>query len=79
MQMGSNATKMGAHADLCLHELVQIEFAGPMVMGFLELRLISTVRRVCKALHAVPLERRAAACAPRTRAWRANMGCVASD
>ena len=63
--MGSSATKMSAHADLRLH--VQTEFAGPIVMDFLELRLIGTVRRACKALHAVPLERYALGVQARAR------------
>ena len=51
-----------SHAALRLLELMQTQFAGPRVMGFLELPLdaklqpfIGTVRRVCKVLHAVPL------------------------
>ena len=44
------------HAVLPLLELVPTMFAGPRVMGSLDLRSIGTARRACKALHNVPLE-----------------------
>ena len=55
-QTTSNATNMSGHAALRLRELVAQYGAGPRVIGFIELHLIGTVRRVCKVLHAVPLE-----------------------
>ena len=42
------------HAALRLLEIMQI--AGPRLMGFIELRLVSTARSVCRAMNAVPLE-----------------------
>ena len=44
------------HAALRLLEFAQTRFAGVRVMGSVPLHLLSTVRRACRVLHAVPLQ-----------------------